>query len=1002
MSTKVLFTFEAEDLGVAKKQDEIADRMKAIRKEIESAKKAGSPYTDLLKESQGLKREQDELRKKQRELNKEFAATKVPKDSVAGLRLEYSRLVDQINKLDAAQRKSDVGKNLINQAAVAKAKINELEAEVGRFTGNVGNYKSALVGIGDIITGGLVTGGIGAGIAALAGVMKLGTDAAIEYEKALDDLSALTGLQGAELQNLDQLARSLREIDLNGVQIVKTGPEILNALKLVGGARPELLKDAEALADVAKQAIVLSQASGDDLQTSVKGLTTILGQFDLAGEESRRVINELAAGAKEGAAEIPQITDALRETGTVAKIFNVSTGESIALIELLADKQLKGAEAGTQLRNIFAKLASADILPKPAQAQFEKLGIDINVLKDTTLPLETRLKELGKAQGDLSALTKIFGLENLQAATIITSGLPKYQQLLESIEGTNEAYRQAEVRADNVATKIDNLSNKSLNRLEEQFTSTTGSINLVVSALDFLVDKVDIVGGAFLALEGAVVGPFAIIRKRILEFFGDDVAKTVGANIDDVRASLEAVGGSLADLGIDDGSKAEDKLTALLLQGQKLKALGEDLSKDDKTKGSGKNKLDDKAVEGSLRFFREQIEALKKDLEKTPTDIPLFNKLRQQIIDAELALQALQEKLDKELDPAKLDTTNAPILSTGLTIPVTLEIQNQEKTQSDLEAFQKRVNDKYLQNKTETDEKEAEAKKENQEEVEEALKQGAINSAQSIADAVFQIRSNELERYQSAQLDKLNEQEQKAIEAAQGNAAKEKLIREDFERRRAALEKEGARKRKELAKKEALINTALSITKALTGAPPPFSFILAGVAAIAGAAQLAIIDSQEFWQGGKVKRVGPGKVRERQNAPRTPHGDTVLAYLAPGEMVLNEGQQSRIQAMAGRNIFAKAGVPGYANATPMPHFASGGVVGDIVPQTTSYAYAGAVGGASVQATFSDAQMVTLGRIVANEVAAQVGQEVRTGIGTGLNDANRRIEREQTLQTNRQG
>jgi len=159
----------------------------------------------------------------------------------------------------------------------------------------------------------------------------------------------------------------------------------------------------------------------------------------LSGQDSGRVINELAAGAKEGAAEIPDITSALKEFGTVAEIGNVSTSESIALIETLADRQLKGSEAGTQLRNVLSKLASADILPKSAQEQFKKLGIDINILKDSSLPLEKRLRELGKANGDVSALTKIFGLENLQAATIITSGLDKYEQLNKKIQGTHDA-----------------------------------------------------------------------------------------------------------------------------------------------------------------------------------------------------------------------------------------------------------------------------------------------------------------------------------------------------------------------------------------------------------------------------------------------------------------------------------------------------------------------------------------------------------------------------------
>lgn len=1009
MSTKILFTFEAEDLGVAKKQDEISDRLKQIRKEIQAAKQAGSPYTDLLKDSQSLKREQDELRKRQRELNKEFQATKVPKDSVAGLRLEYSRLVDQINKLSEAQRKSDFGKNLISQAATAKAKINELEAEVGRFTGNVGNYKLALSNIGDVITGGLVTGGIGAGVLALAGVMKVGVDQAIAYEKALDDLSALTGLQGSELDNLDRLATQLQTIELNGEEIVNTGPEILNALKLVGGARPELLADAEALAEVTKQAIILSRASGDDLETSVKGLTTIMGQFDIQGNDSARVINELAAGAKAGAAEIPQITDALKETGTVAKIYNVTTGQAVALTELLADKQLKGAEAGTQLRNIFAKLAAADILPKSAQEQFQKLGIDINVLKDTTLPLETRLKELGKAQGDLSALTKIFGLENLQAATIITSGLPKYEALLKSIEGTNEAYVQAEIRSGNLQTQLENLQNKGLNAVREQFEGTTSAGSLLVGMVSGLIDGFELFGkkiNAISFISDAALGPLSVLSERISYFrslFDDEEEPATGLQGLDVNALKSTV-----DL-LTGGLKPalEDTTDSLLVQVNALKQQAADAEKsgEETDKLSDKTKNLDKAVKlinGSLPFFNAQIADLKKQLDQTAIDSPLFTKLSQQIIDAELNLERLKDNAAKALQPDAIETDILPTgLQDGIVVPITLQVENEDETAARLMKFAKTATENAAQIKKDTDAETAAVETAEKAKVNEALEQAAIQSAQTIADSVAQIQANNLQREQDAALEKLDKEEQAAIDAAQGNAAKEKLIREDFERKRAALEKEGARKRKELAKKEAAINTALAITKALTGAPPPFSFILAGVAAVAGAAQLAVINSQEFWQGGTVKRLGTGKVNERQNAPRTKHGDTVLAYLAPGEMVLNEGQQDRIQSIAGRNVFARAGVPGYSNATPMPHFASGGVVGDIVPQTTAYSYAGG-GGAQVQATFSDEQILRVGRIIASEVSAQVGSEVRTGIGVGLNDANRRIERENSLETNRQG
>ncbi|HPU59139.1 MAG TPA: phage tail tape measure protein, partial [Candidatus Avimonas sp.] len=307
---------------------------------------------------------------------------------------------------------------------------------------------------------------------------------------------------------------------------------------MVGGARPELLGDAEALGSVAKSAIVLSKASGDDLKSSIEAVTTTLGQFKLAGKDSDLVVNQLAAGAKVGAAEIPQITDALKEFGTVAEISNISTSNSIALTEVLADRQLKGAEAGTQLRNVLSKLASADILPKTAQEQFKKLSIDINILKDSSLPLEARLRELGKAQGDVAALTKIFGLENLQAATIITSGIDKYVELDKAIQGTSEAYKQAGINADNAASKIDNIQKGALNSLEQKISDSSTATGILVDSLGFLVNELDVVGFAFDVLSTAILGPLAgignfIVQVKELLGLKKDLSKTPSAPVED-------------------------------------------------------------------------------------------------------------------------------------------------------------------------------------------------------------------------------------------------------------------------------------------------------------------------------------------------------------------------------------------------------------------------------------------------------------------------------------
>jgi len=483
MAQKILFEITAEDIGVSRRIAELQALIRQLNKEIKAGDKTGEAYDELLANLTKAKRETELLREEQRKLNREFKAQQVPRDSLAGLRIEYARLTEQITKFSKAERETDNGKRLIANAAALKTQINGIEESVGRFTGSVGNYRKALLSVGDLVTGGLITGGIVGAVELSIAIFQRGVAAVADYGAALDRLSAITGVTGDQLKQFEQTAKGLTTIEIGDGQIVNTGANILEAFTLVGSARPELLKSADALAAVTREAIILSKASGDDLVTSVEAVTTTLGQFQLPAKDAARVTNELAAGAKAGASEIVDTTIALKKFGTTAAVANVSTGEAITLVETLADRQLKGEEAGTQLRNILAKLAGADILPRNALRQLDQAGVNINVLKDTTLPLIDRLTELGKLQGNTAALTKVFGLENLNAAQIITSGLPKYQQLLSQIEGTNEAYIQAGINSSNLKTELQNLQAKGVNTLVAVFQTLEPTITAFVKAI---------------------------------------------------------------------------------------------------------------------------------------------------------------------------------------------------------------------------------------------------------------------------------------------------------------------------------------------------------------------------------------------------------------------------------------------------------------------------------------------------------------------------------------
>lgn len=106
---------------------------------------------------------------------------------------------------------------------------------------------------------------------------------------------------------------------------------------------------------------------------------------------------------------------------------------------------------------------------------------------------------------------------------------------------------------------------------------------------------------------------------------------------------------------------------------------------------------------------------------------------------------------------------------------------------------------------------------------------------------------------------------------------------------------------------ESIINTAVAVTKAL---PNP---ILAAAVGVLGAIQTAAIIAQPLATGGVVEpysRLSSGIVSKTPNVPKSKSGDSVLAYLGNGEVVLNKPQIQRL----GDNALASAGVPGFSGS----------------------------------------------------------------------------------------
>jgi TP901 family phage tail tape measure protein len=298
-----------------------------------------------------------------------------------------------------------------------------------------------------------------------------------EFQSALSSLSALTGATGEDLQFLADKAEEL------GPRVGKSATETLKAFELIGSAKPELLDSKEALAAFTEQVLLLSAASGDDLPAAAEALTGVMNQFQAPAEQATRYVNALAAGAKEGAATIPQSAAALKYFGVNAATANISVEKSVALIQLLAERSIKGEQAGTQLRNVLAKLASGAKETNP-----EMVG------------LSTALDNLGKKNLSTAQYTKLFGLENANTARVLVEGREKVEALTVAVTGTGVANEQAARQLDNVAT----AGNRFIATLK----------NVVINALDPLSRGLGRTLNEFSALLGKLSGATKSVQEN--------------------------------------------------------------------------------------------------------------------------------------------------------------------------------------------------------------------------------------------------------------------------------------------------------------------------------------------------------------------------------------------------------------------------------------------------------------------------------------------------------
>ena len=294
----------------------------------------------------------------------------------------------------------------------------------------------------------------------------------------------MAGVTGDALKEIEGYARDSAKAFGTDAGVAVEGYKLL-----LSQLTPELGKCPAALKSMGESIQITSKLMGGDGVAAAQVLTTAMNQYGVslddpiaASKTMADMMNTMAAAGQAGSAELPAIKAALEQCGMAAKAANVSFEETNAAIQVLDKAGKKGSEGGVALRNTMAILSQGRFLPKDTREELEKAGIDVLALGDKNKTLKERLEMLKPVLNYSALFSKLFGMENANAARALVQGTDKLAEFTEAVTGTSSAEEQAAIIMDSYAEKQARI-NQQIEDVKISLFQATGGATMWAGAL---------------------------------------------------------------------------------------------------------------------------------------------------------------------------------------------------------------------------------------------------------------------------------------------------------------------------------------------------------------------------------------------------------------------------------------------------------------------------------------------------------------------------------------
>ena len=307
----------------------------------------------------------------------------------------------------------------------------------------------------------------------------------IDFESQMAKVGAIAGATGDTFKALEEEARKL------GATTRYSATEVAQAMEymaMAGWEYEDIMRQSADGVTALESVLHLATVASMDLGQASDFVTDGLTALGYGAEDAARFVDILAKASTSSNTSVAQMQRAFTNCAPVAGTLGITMEDLSIALGLIADKGVKGAKAGTALKNLMANLSA----PTEKQlAYIRKFNLEGAQQAIVTGDLIGGIKQMKSALKDLSPqqqnaiITTIAGKEALSGISALlntTEGdLEKLESAIKDCDGA--AKEMADDFDNTVKGALLNLASAMEERLLQIFDKTKGSIKGVTEQL---------------------------------------------------------------------------------------------------------------------------------------------------------------------------------------------------------------------------------------------------------------------------------------------------------------------------------------------------------------------------------------------------------------------------------------------------------------------------------------------------------------------------------------